>query len=997
MRNQFLTALILAGLAGVGAPARASAQLLTPAASALAQAPVAQNPAANQAAQPLPPGAVTRSACGSPLAAPSIEQPDGTRVPIEPPAGTTFIWTWELCFPSAATADAPNGETNIEPETYLFYVKFDDLISRPREGIWSPWNEQARNVAMADFKSLMQDTAFLDDLRIEVNDYTFPNGAVGKIVSYIGEERERVKIVDYRDGKGEPIKLIKRSDIDDKLREKNINVRLDAFVDQAMIRRVETVLDAMMTEKGFANSRVTHTLTPVAGGPKLINVTFIISEGPKDKISKVDFIGNSAVGDGALMKGLKENRPKGSFFTLGFLKGGGTWKETAFEEDAQRVVDLYQRKGYARARIGQPEIKVLKESKDGSTRWIELRIPVTEGARYRMGELTFEGNKVVKTDALKPLYKLKPGEWYSRKKLYDGFRITQQVYGQGGFMEWTPAPMFKYSDEPDSIEQALTSLVPPMLLAADEPTPAGARKVDPVVDVNVLFQEGPQYFVRRITFTGNSTTRDNVIRREMRLYEGGQFDTEALKFSVRRLNQLGYFTEVHGDERDTKIDKNVDQANTVDVTIKLSEQNRNQLTFGAGVSQYEGIFGQLSFQTSNFLGRGESLTVQMTAGDRSQNYQLAFTEPYLFDRNITGGFDVFKRSLDYIGYYTQKSEGGNLMFGVPVASFSRMFLQYSYQAIKITNLNEALIDQSCLVRATGCSTISSGDLSTLTPQQRQILSRNPFVLESLLLGQGGSRTVSSVTPSFVHNTVDNPIFPNQGKKVTASIDLALLGGNTTYIKPTFEAIYFKRHLSRTSFGFRAQTQYIRPVGTQPCLEDPTLTCDKQLPIFERLTLGGEYSIRGLDLRSVGPTVPDSLAVLGGNKSLLFNAEYMISIAPQVRFVLFYDAGQVRNVGQSFVWQENIMQQVFPPAPPLVDGLALSTLTPLDAPGVTTQVVGKASAFKTSTGVELRFFMPVLNVPFRLIYAWNPQRAGVLDNSLQPQKASIFRFAVGTTF
>jgi outer membrane protein assembly factor BamA len=144
-------------------------------------------------------------------------------------------------------------------------------------------------------------------------------------------------------------------------------------------------------------------------------------------------------------------------------------------------------------------------------------------------------------------------------------------------------------------------------------------------------------------------------------------------------------------------------------------------------------------------------------------------------------------------------------------------------------------------------------------------------------------------------------------------------------------------------------------------------------------------------------VPDSLAVLGGNKSLLFNAEYMISIAPQVRFVLFYDAGQVRNVGQSFVWQENIMQQVFPPAPPLVDGLALSTLTPLDAPGVTTQVVGKASAFKTSTGVELRFFMPVLNVPFRLIYAWNPQRAGVLDNSLQPQKASIFRFAVGTTF
>ena len=992
MRNQFLTALVLGSAAVICSPGQASAQLLRPAASALAQAPAAQNPAATQAAQPLPPDAIARNACGTALAPPSVE----------PPPNITFIWSWELCMPSQGNF------SSIEGETYQFYVKFPGLISRPKEGVWSPWNEEAENVAKADFLILMRDTAFLDDLRIEVTDHTFPNGAIGKMVAYIAEERERVKIVDYRDGKGEPIKIIKRSDIDEKLREKDITVRLDSFVDLAMIRRVETVLDELMTAKGFANSRITHTLTEVAGGPKLVNVTFIVNEGPKDKISKLDFIGNSAFSDGTLTKKFKENKPKRSFLVGGWFRGGGTWKETAFEEDAARAVDFYQREGYARARIGQPEIKVLRESKDGGTRWVELRIPVTEGPRYRMGELTFEGNKVLTAAQVRPIYKLKAGEWYSRKKLYDGFRTTQQVYGQGGYMEWTPAPMFKYSDDPDPIEQALTNLVPPMLLAGEEPKAAGVKKVDPIVHVNVLFQEGPQYFVNRITFTGNTTTRDNVIRREMRLVEGGVFDSEALKFSVRRLNQLGYFTEIHGDERDTKIDKNTgtqttgaqttSPPNTVDVTMRLSEQNRNQLTFGAGVSQYEGVFGQLAFQTSNFLGRGESLTVQVTAGDRSQNFQLAFTEPYLFDRNITGGFDVFKRSLDYIGYYTQKSSGGNLMFGVPVANFSRMFFQYSYQSVKITNLNEALIDQSCLFSSTGCRTISPGDLSGLTSAQKEVISRNPFILESLLLGQGGSRTVSSVTPSFVHNTVDNPIFPNTGKKLTASVDLALLGGNTTYIKPTAEAIVFKRHLPRTSFGFRAQAQYIRPIGTQPCLEDPTLTCDKQLPIFERLTLGGEYSIRGLDLRSVGPTVPQSVAVLGGNKSLLFNAEYMISIASQVRFVLFYDAGQVRDVGKSFAWKEDVTEIVFPPSPPLVDALnILSTLTPINAPGVTTRVVGQTSAFKTSTGVELRFFMPVLNVPFRLIYAWNPQREGVLDNQLQPQKAKIFRFAVGTTF
>jgi outer membrane protein insertion porin family len=554
MRNQFLTALVLGGAAVICSPGPASAQLRLPA-SAFVQAPAGQAPAplASQSTQaPLPADAIHRSVCGNPLKAPSVE----------PPAGTTFIWTWELCFPSQ------NNESSIEPETYQFYVKFPGLVSRPAEAVWSPWNEAAENVAKTDFLTLMRDTAFLDDLRIEVNDFMFPNGAVGKIVSYIGEERQRVKIVDYRDGKGEPIKIIKRSDIDDKLREKEITVRLDSFVDLAMIRRVETVLDELMTAKGFANSRITHTLTEVAGGPKLVNVTFIVNEGPKDKISKLDFIGNTAISDGALAKRFKENKPKRSFLMLGFLRGGGTWKETAFEEDAARAVDFYQREGYARARIGQPEIKVLKESKDGGTRWVELRVPVTEGPRYRMGELTFEGNKVLKSEVLRPIYKLKSGEWYSRKKLYDGFRTTQQIYGQGGYMEWTPAPMFKYSDDPDPIDQALTSLVPPMLLAGDEPKAADVKgdlrvkKVDPIVNVNVLFQEGPQYFVNRITFTGNTTTRDNVIRRELgRFVEGGVFDSEALKYAVRRLNQLGYFTEIHGDDRDTKIDKNTGTPN----------------------------------------------------------------------------------------------------------------------------------------------------------------------------------------------------------------------------------------------------------------------------------------------------------------------------------------------------------------------------------------------------------------------------------------------------
>jgi outer membrane protein insertion porin family len=204
--------------------------------------------------------------------------------------------------------------------------------------------------------------------------------------------------------------------------------------------------------------------------------------------------------------------------------------------------------------------------------------------------------------------------------------------------------------------------------------------------------------------------------------------------------------------------------------------------------------------------------------------------------------------------------------------------------------------------------------------------------------------------------------------------LAGLGGDTNFWKPSLEGVWYFQQTKRMSFGFRAQAQYIS-----------AFSGSKDLPITEKLFAGGEYSVRGFDIRTIGPraltTQPptyngltflpglmagevdlashqvDSGLVVGGNKMLLFNAEYLISIAGPVRLVLFYDAGQVRGVGEKIT----------------------------------------ADEFKTSTGAEVRFFMPVLNVPFRLIFAYNPQRRGILDNSLQPQSAFAFKFAVGSTF
>ena len=853
---------------------------------------------------------------------PSAGAPTICGVPVGPPAALPPAGSGPVIYILAPCFQAQGNVSTVEPQTYLYYIQ--TRPSQPSQNIWVPYDEAAEEKLREDFKRVWA-TNFLTDASIEITDYVFANGVVGKLVAFNMEERERVKIVNY-DG----TKQIDRTKIDEQLRLRSIELRLDSFVDMAVIRRIETVLREMMAEKGFTNADVKHAITAVAGGPKLVNVTFTVGEGPKLKIREIDFVGNTAMSDGTLRRTMKDNKTPGMF---GWLLRGGTYQEAKFETDADLIQSHYRNEGYVRAQVGQPEVETLQDSEDGKTRWIRLRIPVTEGPRYRVGDFTVAGNTVVKSEALMPLFKVVKGDWYNEKNVRDGLVKAREIYGGGGYMEFTGFPDLKPSDDPEpNVPEALAA-----------PPTAGP----PTVDVTMQLQEGPQYFVNRITFVGNATTRDNVIRREMRLVEGAVFNTEALKYSVRRLNQLGYFEQINEqDQQAIKTEKTATKDNNMDVTLTLKEQNRNQLTFGAGVSQYEGVFGQLAFQTANFLGRGESLTLSLQAGDRAQNYQLAFTEPFLFDRNITAGFDVYKRALQYIGYYTQKSTGGNLMMGFPVADFSRMFISYAYEATKMSDLNQAFLDPSCVFAEAGCSVISLNDLSTISPEALESIRRNPFVFDSLLIGAGGRRTVSKVVPNFVHNTVDNPIFPNTGQRLTLGIDLAMLGGNTQFYKPRVEAVKFFRHTSRTTFGMRGQFEFIAPVGDT-----------QTLPIFEKLVLGGEYSVRGFDIRSIGPSDPASGLVLGGNKSLLFNFEYMFSIVQQVRLIAFYDAGQVVDDREKFAKE----------------------------------------AFRTSTGAEVRFFMPVLNVPFRLIFAANPQRKDVLDNSLRPAKDFTFRFAVGSTF
>ena len=871
-------------------------------------APPSAAPAATAGQPPAPQAAASASQGQVPPGQPPIATAPAVVLP--PPDSPPLLRYIRLEWPTQGNVSV------IDPQTYLFYVK--TATSRSSDGFWVPWDDKAEKSILADFKRLWE-TNFLDNLWVEVRDVPYANGVIGKEVRFNMEERQRVKIVDYVGSK-----KIEQSKIEEKLREESVTIRLDSFIDPGLIRKVEGIVRGMFAEKGYEFAKVTHTVTEVAGGPKLVNLTFTMDEGPKVKIRSVDFVGNKAMSDGALKRQMKSNKQTNWY---SWITSGGTYQATKFEEDADRVLEHYRNNGYVMARVGQPDLKYIEDSTDRRMRYIDLRIPVVEGEKFRIGDFSIDGNTIVKAEGLKEIFKVKNGQTYSDKVIKKGLEKAREVYGSLGYYEFTAYPDIKPREAPSEAQAAL---------APKAPGP-------PMVDVVMRVQEGKQYFINRISFVGNHTTRDNVIRREIRLFEGGVFNTEALKYSVKRLNQLGYFKALEGN-KDMNVEKTPGVDNKVDIKLKLEEQNRNQLTFGAGVSQYEGFFGQLTFQTANFLGRGETLTVSLQQGSRARNYQIGFSEPFLFDRPITLGADVHRQQIRYPYTYTQNSTGGSVSGGLALRAFSRVFLTYNLELITIADLNQGFLgppvltpeDPSFAVPPLGGYATGGGNNST----------GNPYYDDMLLLSSGGKRTISKIVPSFVHNTVDDPIFPKAGKRFTASIDLAGLGGNTKFVKPTIEGVYYYPVNRRMSAGGRAQWISITPIGG-------TVT----LPLFERLFLGGEYSVRGFDIRSIGPRDPLSGLVVGGNVSVLFNFEYLIQIAGPVRLVLFYDAGQVGIRGYDL----------------------------------------RFGGFKTSTGAEIRFFMPVLNVPFRLISSWNPQRAGVLNNSLQPQKAFTFRFAVGSTF
>ena len=410
----------------------------------------------------------------------------------------------------------------------------------------------------------------------------------------------------------------------------------------------------------------------------------------------------------------------------------------------------------------------------------------------------------------------KTGECYSEKQIRKGLEKAREVYGAGGYFEFTGYPDYTFRDDPNPADaDGGAGRAGPSAPCRAAALTAGP----PIVDVTMRMQEGKQYFVNRITFAGNTTTRDNVIRREMRLVEDGVFNTEALKYSVKRLNQLGYFKPLEGG-RTIDVEKTPDADNKVDVKLKLEEQNRNQLTFGAGVSQFEGFFGQLSFQTSNFLGRGESLHACRCSRAIARTELPARRSPSRSCSTATSpaaSTSSTGRSA-YIGQFTQKSTGRQRRCSASrSAGFARMFVELQLRATSsVKELNPLYTTRGVLAR-----TIRS-------------------CADSLLIGEGGERDDQQDrrrATSTTRSTTRSSRPPASGSRCR-SIWPASAATPSSTSRRSKAIWYLQADTRRMSLGFRAPAEYIHRTAAPSAL-----------PIFEKLFLGGEYSIRGFDIRT----------------------------------------------------------------------------------------------------------------------------------------------------
>src|SRR5260370_2001992 len=464
-----------------------------------------------------------------------------------------------------------------------------------------------------DFNSLWN-TGYFDDVRFEREE-----SPKGWILHIYVREKPTIRTIEYKG-----LSSVSQSDVLDRFKQAKVGLSVENQYDPTKVKKAEVTIKELLAEHGHQFATIRTEVHPIP--PSAVGVTFVVKEGPKVKVGTIRFTGNKHIKDRELRAAMKNLKPIGiprSIILENLM--ARTFDSSKLEEDAERVRQAYQVKGYFKALVGDPQTKMRDTKggllnipliKHGPGKAVDITLPIEEGDRYRLGSITFTGNKAVtNTKALRGLFPMQDGDIFNTESVHKGIENMRKAYGDLGYINFTPVPDTKIDED-----KKLLSLV---------------------IDID----EGKQLYVRRMEFQGNTTTCDKVIRAELPLEEGQVYNQRAWEFSILRLNQLGYFDQIKA-EQDAEIKKN-EKDGTIDITLKLKEKGKNSIGLTGGVSGLAGGFVGVNYETNNLFGLGENLSISANIGNRERNLQFDFTQPYLFDRPLQLTFSVYSQRYPF--------------------------------------------------------------------------------------------------------------------------------------------------------------------------------------------------------------------------------------------------------------------------------------------------------------------------------------------------------------
>jgi outer membrane protein insertion porin family len=655
-----------------------------------------------------------------------------------------------------------------------------------------------------------------------------------------------------RDIQFEGLKSVTESDVLKTFREKRVGVSKEAIYDPVKARNAVRVLKDMLAAKGHPNAKIAEGKENVSATS--VAITFQVTEGARVRVAEIQFEGSKVFKGGKLRDQMKYVKEAG---LISRFKDQDILDREKLDFDLHKVDNYMRSKGYLQARHGEPRIEGLGPRRTGFPilplpflssidDTLKITVPIIDGKLYRLGELKIEGNSIFSEQAIKAIVGLQKGEVANgeaiSKALYENLK---KYYGQQGFIQYTAEVTPTFKDDPKNPNEG-------------------------IADFLVTIDEGKQFTLRRLEFTGNTFTRDNVLRREVLINEGDIYNQTYFEYSITRLNQLGYFNPIDKD-KDADYRTNEEEG-LVDVTVKVAEKGRQQISFNGGLSGIGGSFFGLEYSTNNLFGRGEVLSLNLAAGNRQESFQFSFTEPYIRNRPVTAGFTLFAYSQKFFGegtflsqnaaaqagaaaglgignptdflttsdqnLFTRNSIGASLFASAPLSEFyrKRPFTQFSRVGLSYQLSLSSVKDPA--VNATGTAA-----------QFIPVIYRQPNIL------------TSRATLTFVYDTRNASMDPTMGRSLSLAVGVAGLGGDLRTYEPTLEFTQFykmrhKRSDNPEVFGFRILVGTTGSFATSAKVRNAnSLAFVDGVPIYERFFLGDEFTIRGYNVRSISPVTP----------------------------------------------------------------------------------------------------------------------------------------------